>query len=203
MENLTDDHIPPEGFFPTPKPSNLITARCCAQCNHGFSLDDEAFRIWAAGSGITDASKWIWKNKVLPNSLDAKPKLRTNVMRYVKPVHVSTPHGPLQLVEFGFPRDRARRFVVRITKGLIRTFYPDAEHPQNQFWVDHLRPTEQNHKFLNALTPDMIYGERGEGVFRFFRGDLNDCAQYTVWLLFFYDHAAFYVEQAPPGMERL
>jgi hypothetical protein len=38
------DHIPPKCFFPTPRPSNLITVPSCRQCNNNFSKGDERVR---------------------------------------------------------------------------------------------------------------------------------------------------------------
>ena len=60
-KRLTDDHIPPKGLFPKPRPSNLITVPCCRKCNESASKDDEYFRAmlsWENRAGEhPDASK--------------------------------------------------------------------------------------------------------------------------------------------------
>lgn len=38
---LTDDHVPPKCFFPTPRPQNTITVPSCRDCNCGRSDNDE------------------------------------------------------------------------------------------------------------------------------------------------------------------
>jgi hypothetical protein len=60
----------PEGLFPEPRPSNLITEDACESCNNGFSKDDELFAVYlsAALSG-NEAAKCVWKNKALKRIL--------------------------------------------------------------------------------------------------------------------------------------
>ena len=41
----TDDHVPPKGFFPKPRPSNLITVPSCDKCNSEFEIHDEYFQV--------------------------------------------------------------------------------------------------------------------------------------------------------------
>jgi hypothetical protein len=38
------DHIPPQSFFPKPRPSNLITVPSCSECNREFGKIDEIVR---------------------------------------------------------------------------------------------------------------------------------------------------------------
>lgn len=40
----TDDHVPPQGMFDRPLPSDLFTVPACRGCNGGFQKDDEYFR---------------------------------------------------------------------------------------------------------------------------------------------------------------
>lgn len=41
----TSDHVPPQSFFPSPAPNNLITVPACKRCNGGAAKDDEFFRL--------------------------------------------------------------------------------------------------------------------------------------------------------------
>ena len=51
----TRDHIPPQSFFPRPKPSNLITVPCCEGCRVEQSQDDEYFRLAiVSSSNVSD-----------------------------------------------------------------------------------------------------------------------------------------------------
>lgn len=51
----TRDHVPPQSFFPKPRPSNLITVPCCETCRSEQSKDDEYFRLTiVSSSGVSD-----------------------------------------------------------------------------------------------------------------------------------------------------
>ena len=50
------DHVPPKALFSFPRPSNLVTVRCCATCHRDLSEGDEALRSFAALSWGTTAS---------------------------------------------------------------------------------------------------------------------------------------------------
>lgn len=45
----TRDHVPPKAVLSRPYPKNLTTIPCCAECNLGFSLDKEYFRLMVLG----------------------------------------------------------------------------------------------------------------------------------------------------------
>lgn len=38
------DRVPPKCFFPSPRPSSLITIECHESCNQSYSKDEENFR---------------------------------------------------------------------------------------------------------------------------------------------------------------
>src|SRR4051812_16625129 len=74
-ENLTEDHIPPEGFFPPGQRKDLLTAPLCRPCHEPLSKMDEKMRIWlSAAGGTSDSGKWIWRNKVLGSTFKRSPK---------------------------------------------------------------------------------------------------------------------------------
>src|SRR5713226_1536877 len=126
LENLTRDHIPPKNLFPDPKPSNLITVSCCATCNSKFSKDDELVRIWAStGEFCSPAGKWIWRNKVVPSFETRNKKLIEHLKKNVDTAMLETLAGEIEVPIFGIPVKRAAPFIIRLTKGLLRHFYPD------------------------------------------------------------------------------
>jgi hypothetical protein len=52
----TDDHAPPKGLFPRPRPSDLITVRSCNDCNCGDGEDDDYFRFVLTAVAHTENS---------------------------------------------------------------------------------------------------------------------------------------------------
>ncbi len=118
-DDLTRDHIPPVGFFPNPRPDNLITIPCCNKCNQSFSMDDEAFRAFAVSAkDISPAGEWIMQHKVVKNTLSSSPKLRENILKSFGKEIIETEQGKKEMDTLEFPRERGERFLFRITKGL-------------------------------------------------------------------------------------
>ncbi len=190
-DDLTDDHIPPVGFFPEPRPDNLITVRCCRHCNQGQSLDDEAFRVFSSSLlNRSDAGEWIWRNKVMGSTFRRSPQLRENVERYLLKVPVRTTAGTVRMTALGFPKKRANRFLIRITKGLVATFYPDKDYSGTAFSVDNLMLNQENIDYLNTLS---TYDERGERVFRFWRAMASNKEAIGLFAYVFYDACLFMV----------
>ena len=185
----TRDHVPATGFFPTPKPSNLITVPCCAKCNASFSLDDEAFRAWVvAPDTISEAGKWIRVNKVYQNTFKRSPKLVEHMRQHMSEVMVD---GKAVDV-LNFPADRANRFLVRITKGLLATFYPAYPRNEQEYRVVAVDPANANLELLERLRDEAEYAERGNGVFQF-RRHVRQEEEWGYWLLSFYEGSLFLV----------
>lgn len=80
------DHIPPKGLFPSPRPSNLLTIRCCPECHDSLSLGDEPLKAMG-GFGVfrnddafqlidgvyrgLDRNPW-WKKSLIDAALKGK-----------------------------------------------------------------------------------------------------------------------------------
>src|SRR6266404_7587689 len=75
---------------------------------------------------------------------------------------VLSPHQAITI-----PQEEAKAYVVRITKGLRRHFYPRLDYRTHSFSVDHLEPSADN---VGMLIARFAHDSRGDGVFRFFRG---------------------------------
>jgi hypothetical protein len=170
-QEMTVDHIPPENLFPPPKPTNLITVPCCANCNQSYSLDDEAFRLFASSViQRSPAGAWIWRHKVVGSSFQRSPKLRGNVKKHMIKVPVVTATGTYELAGLSIPMDRANRYLIRITKGLLFKFYPKFDYSQSTFEVIQLELNQETIEVLKSL----FYDERGDRVFSFWRALAHD-----------------------------
>jgi len=183
--DITWDHIPPQNFFPSPKPSNLIKVKCCSACNQGFSMDDEAFRIFA--SSLKDrslAGAWIWTNKVLNSSFRRSVKLKMHVAESLVKIGKSD-------TGMAFPKQRAINFLTRITKGLIKFHYPSIDYSLVNFRVTQIIPSQE---LLDNTLSKFVYDYKGEGVFRYWRGFYSSEKPESVWVYVFYDALMFLVE---------
>lgn len=191
-ENMTDDHIPPKGFFPEPRPADLITVRCCLACNMSYQLDDEAFRVWAASlMGRSPAGDWIWQQKVVGSSFARSPKLKANVVKHLSKLPVQTPGGVIQMYGISIPIPRANRFLIRLAKGMLAKFSPEKDYSSQKFEVTQLDLKQDNITYLSKMA---MYDHRGDRVFRFWRAVAPEVVQAVGLFAFcFYDASLFMV----------
>ncbi len=186
---LTRDHVPPESFFPDPKPKDLITVPCCRRCNESYSLDDEAFRLWiTAPPNISEAGKWIQQKKVFESSFKRSPKLVENVKKHIQEIEVDG--NKIDLITI--PQDRAERFLVRLTKGLLAYFYPEFHRDSQEYRVANLTMLKDGWNGIGILRDHAIYDVRGEGVFQF-RRHVELESERGYWMFCFYEASLFIV----------
>src|SRR5439155_9836572 len=83
--DLTDDHLPPEGFFEDDDREHLITAPLCANCHRPLAKDDEAMRMWmSADIKASPQGKRIFKDKVMGSTIPRSPQLLENIQPFLK-----------------------------------------------------------------------------------------------------------------------
>lgn len=188
-QQITVDHIPPENLFPPPKPTNLITVPCCYKCNESYSMDDEAFRVFVSSIiQRSSAGAWIWRNKVVGSSFQRSPKLLDNVRNHMAKVAINTSAGTYQANALLIPMERANRYLIRITKGLLFKFYPKFDYSRSSFEVIQLELNQETVGVLKGL----FYDERGDRVFKFWRAVAHDYT-FGVFVYSFYDGPPFMV----------
>src|SRR6266567_4565321 len=165
-ENLTDDHIPPEGFFPPAQQKGLLTAPLCRSCHAPLSKMDEKLRVWlAAGGGTSDAAKWIWKNKVLGSTFKRSSKLAAHIRKkHFRPIldQKGTVLGGMITMPQGCPIP----FIRRLTKGILYLEHPEYDYFSDFFIVDHQLPTPDTIAAVGELVSHLPRIDRGNGVFR-------------------------------------
>jgi len=179
----TKDHLPPKGFFPDPKPANLITIPCCNSCNHSFSADDEAFRVFLSSAEcLSPAGKWVQENKSFKGTLARSPKFRQCIAS-----SMGTRLRDGQLVDtLSFPRKRAHQFLTRLTKGLLTKFYPSVDYSAFDFGTKLVERDEVLSLQLNQLRDVSTYDSIGDGVFQF-RHYVKEQDGLGIWMYVFYD----------------
>lgn len=194
----TNDHIPPKGFFPKPRPSNLITVRACYECNHGFNRIDEQFRL-AAASAINRSSNGsrIWNEKVVgaEHPFSRIRKDTGTITIYKETGFLTSPDDEIKLLaQVAVQPWMIEAFLTRVTRGLLRHFYPEFPIPEKQsfryIFPNHLSTSA----FVAAIPPTFLYDQRGDGVFDFWRRTESDFSQHGEWMFSFYRSSIFYLE---------
>ncbi len=119
------------------------------------------------------------------------------MLKRVRNFAVATPFGIESLPAFEPPQERIERFMVRLTKGFLRFYYPDYDYSHSTFSVRHVPSTEQSLRALEEGLVGTRYDERGEGVIRYRHG-ISDTGLSGVWFYMFYDAVWFLVHHARP-----
>ncbi len=193
-EGLTRDHIPPLNLFPTPRPNNLITVDCCESCNQAMALSDERMRVFlSAPAGRSQAGDQAWE-RVVQSSFRRSEPLRTQFAKSMIEVlalrnGVISPHQAIT-----HPQDEVKAYILRITKGLLRNFYPNLDYREHVFSVDHLNPLPADD--VGMLIANFTHDFRGDDVFRFFRGVISEPCM-GIWVYLFYERVWFMATHGP------
>jgi hypothetical protein len=194
IERLTDDHIPPKGFFPPEKRKVLLTAPLCCNCHAPLKKTDEAMRVWiaAAAAETSTAAKWIWKHKVMDSTFKRSPKLREYIVeKHLKQMTIETAEGPAVANVITMPQGRVIPFIRRLTKGFLYSFYPDYDYFLDQFNVIYRLPTPEIESIATELAARLANRSYGDGVFRVWHGLTEDNPKSGAWIFLFYDAVCF------------
>jgi hypothetical protein len=121
---VTDDHVPPKGLFPKPRPLDLATVPICSLCNAGTSKDDEYFRNTLALH--FRAAEHSTAKRVLPavwHSLQ-RPEARGFRKAFLGALHEVTVTSPMGLYvgkayKFDIDYPRLERVAARVARGLF------------------------------------------------------------------------------------
>lgn len=195
-DQRTRDHIPPEGLFPDPKPTDLITVPCCYRCNNeSFSKLDEQFRaIVSMAANVSGAGTAVMRSKVFGRSLKESPKLKTQIARSIVHGTVQTPYGLVTGPLVTMDKNQFAPFLIRITKGLLAHFYPKIDYFGLAFSVVQLGQFRADQPEFRTVVSNLKFDQRGNGVFRFWHGLAKEDPTSGLWVLQFYNAALFMVK---------
>ena len=200
MRNAVElDHVPPKCFFPTPRPSNLITVPSCAQCNDSFSKDDERVRNLITSSENTeqhDAIKSQLAHK--RNRSIFRKKGITNLRHLIESIVLKDRHsqGGLYLRKapaFNLDQPLMDRFFNRITRALLyhenAIGYVDCHIKWHMapIFSDNSRMPDGLKKFLSYCA---TFRSIGDDIFAY-AGWFNSEEARSIWLLSFYGGVEF------------
>lgn len=196
---VSDDHIPPKGVFPTPRPSNLITVPACdAHHTNEQSRDDELFRFQLAidpRAELSPSARKLWPSLIESVTKPRKRGWAGYVFRTVRKLPVHTQAGvyigEFPTYELNIPR--LHRVADRIIRGLYFTHLREpvpGTHAVKVFAAPLVRrlPDNVRQSFAPLIAfvqrqPPVVIGDR---VFRYhFRSDPVDASSCVVSLIFY------------------
>lgn len=201
--HATRDHVPPNGLFCDPKPSNLITVPCCHKHNNRHSGVDERLRMLAALEIIRNQSgQRILQEKVFGSTLNElrQPKFVLQIANTMRNQVVMTPKGPVPIGAFTVDGKEILDCVGAITRGLIQHFHPGLNYHRHDFMIIDIHSATLAKRQRDAqlrLIAEITSKTKGDGrgnynEFRFWR-QVDEQRERGAWLLVFYEAVAFTV----------
>jgi hypothetical protein len=182
----TRDHVPPRGIFAEPRPRDLITVPACLFCNHGYSKEDEAFRVYLSlhvGSD-TQTTRNLWKDQAL-GTLKHNRRLRRTILESVRTTDLTTKSGLIYGQGFTVPWDSNvhDKVIERIIRGLHFHHFGEILPSDVQVkvhWLKELPP-----EFVDAAQP-LATNSIADGDFAYrYQRSASDPKQ-SIWLFQFY-----------------
>lgn len=210
LENITDDHVPPKNIFPKPRPNNLITVRCCLQCNSSASKDDEYFRLKLCMSEQVhdhpDAKanrETVFRSLARPES----PGLKKAFLSDIRTVQLKTQAGIYLGKRLAFDVDlqRIHHVVERTVRGLFchetgQSLHPDYEvivHSDDTLKEKSVKVLEELKRIilipLAQIRPVVI----GDEVFMYRYRVTQEDPFVSAWALTFYGRVTFLALTSP------
>jgi hypothetical protein len=204
--HATRDHVPPDGIFCDPKPSDLITVPCCHKHNGKHSGVDERLRMLAALEvGRNDGGEQILLDKVFGSTLKKGRQARfvAQIASTMRNEVVPTAHGPMSVAAFSVEGKEIFDCATDITRGLLKHFYPEFNYHGHDFLVCDIHSATLAKGERDAqlgLISKMVMGTKGDGrgkkqEFLFWR-QVDEQNEYGAWLLVFYETVAFTVSHS-------
>ncbi|QDT05321.1 hypothetical protein K227x_37210 [Rubripirellula lacrimiformis] len=118
----TRDHIPPQGLFGKPLPSDLLTVPACRDCNGGASGDDEYFRNAICMSTYRGESRHgkVGSEKAI-RSLQRSRRHREEFAKNAMQVPIRTADGQIERLGLAFTvdADRVNAVIRRVFRGIF------------------------------------------------------------------------------------
>jgi hypothetical protein len=88
--------------------------------------------------------------------------------------------------------------MIRLTKGMIRNYFPDYDYFTSTFEVKLIPPTDESLRILQEALGGASYDERGDGVIRN-RYGITNTGLSGIWFFTFYD-ATWYLVRHVQGI---
>ncbi|MEQ1858470.1 MAG: hypothetical protein ABMA13_00885 [Chthoniobacteraceae bacterium] len=178
----TADHIPPLGFFPKPRPSNLVTVPSCESCRVRYQEDDEHVRNLLVSLAQTENHPAIEPQiaEARNRSFDyavSKAKRLISMMRLVK---VGTTGSTASAFNLDDPM--LDRFLERVCRGVLYDAHRIPFFPASFAWQ--LMPPHEAGEHFNKAPVELARKEI-DNVFAYICSDEPVESFYYVSLRFY------------------
>lgn len=196
LKELTKDHVPPDSFFPKPRPSNLITVPSCYKCNQEAGKDEELFlaTFMFSQAGVTEVGRKLWDQKLHRMYLKNWGLRR----RISKSLHLSETYTPSGIylgrnMVINAEAGRCYRVVSKIVRGLYFFEFSQAL-PSSTEIICHLLQKPQEFKAAEEHMHHLNFGSRQwPGIFEYRFNRVAAGHEGSMWLVRFFKFPVFWV----------
>ena len=196
----TKDHVPGKGFFPQPRPSDLITVACCRKCNvdHGYDEEFFAATFLFSDAASTKTGKELWDSK-FSRGWRRNSGLRAALQKRMSRIPVFSPKGIYLQNRLAIELDHERldSVVMRCIRGLYFFEFGEILHNQTEMQVANLL-TPQSQKAMEEQAKSAQPGKRDwPGVFEYRVAKCHEVDQGSMWLVRFYGMVCYWAVTSP------
>ena len=197
VEYLTREHIPPRNLFLRPRPKNTITVWTCKQCNSGYALDEEYFRVYITAGAKPGSEEYrLWNEKVVNSTLRRSPALQqklSNDMDMIQEHHKSHPLklvsgnlAPEELVPYALPfnAERIERVVEKIVRCLYFRHFKSVLSPDSKVSIG-TEPLTEKELERTVIEHKGFVGEKIDELFIYWFGQHEKGVNFD-WILLFH-----------------
>jgi len=191
-------------FFTT-QPENHLTAPCCAECNRGFSSDEEYVRdlfCMSAGHFYKHPVALELAHGAVARSLIRNPKLTLRFAESAKQATLRGPGGILLPNQTQIDGDvnRIQNVMRKITRGLVYCYAKTRVPTNYRIEVDFGLPPQEFYNWAQIISQASRFGKQvyPQEVFAFTGAWNKDDPAESVWLFSFYKRFTVLAVTAKP-----
>jgi len=138
---------------------------------------------------------WIFDQKVFPKLLSKDKKLFQKIAKSRAIKFVDMGNGPMPVRVIEWNKEPVQRWMIRCTKAMMATFYPDYDYSQDLFHVGVPYLTPKNVQIVQGLMSMCNRDSRGTGIFDFWHRRTSDQLGW-LWIFVFFGNACCVVTHA-------
>jgi len=202
LEATTRDHVPPEGIFSKPLPSNLITVPACNLCNNGTSIHDENFKVLLSlyCGQFNPATAGLIGSHALP-TLARNQKLNRMLIRSMHPAYLSS--SSRIIYERGWAADwdetSATIVIERTVRGLYFHHFNKILGEETECRISQLDDDDLERAIsIFRVSQKNFIGEKNEVVYMYAQQEGQPL--HSVWIFEFYGVLWFFCHTIPQNL---
>lgn len=183
----TKDHVIPKSLFPKPRPNDLVTVKCCKDCNKKFKQDEDIFVAWInfGPGGATKKGQSLWDQK-LYRTYKKDYGVRKIIANSFKCINLIAPSGIYlgKRLAISIDSKRLNNVLKKIIRGLFWLEYKERL-PQN-IRIDIFGIPKNDERITEVIYATEPATTCWEKIFEYRHRRLDTSTFESLWIMSFY-----------------